>query len=90
MCCAALAKELNNKYYSLIYVRIDAAARGRNVWQAECLLNGKSWLVKGQTPRIQDQPFPGAVVNRCIWFCILLWTGLHCKPVVLQISLPAG
>lgn len=40
MCCAALAEELNNKYYSLIYVHIDAAARGRNVWQVQCLLSG--------------------------------------------------
>lgn len=40
MCCAALVKELNSKCYSLIYVHIDGAARGRNVWQAQCLLSG--------------------------------------------------
>lgn len=28
MRCAALAKELNNKHYSLIYVHIDAAPEG--------------------------------------------------------------
>lgn len=51
MCCAALAEELK---CSLIYVDIDAAARGRNVWQAQCLLSGNFQLTKGQTPKVQD------------------------------------
>lgn len=54
MCCAALAEELKNKNCSLIYVDIDAAARERNVWQAQCLLSGNFQLTKGQTPKVQD------------------------------------
>lgn len=47
MCHAALAKELNNKHYSLICVHVDAAGRGRKVWQAQ-YLRGKFYLRKGQ------------------------------------------
>lgn len=65
---AALAKELNNKCYSFIYIYIDAVARGRNVWQAPCLLSGSFYLRKGQTHEVQDWslPFPREAVNRCV------------------------
>lgn len=52
MHCAALAKELNNKCYFLIYIYIDAVARGRNAWQAPCLLSDSFYLRKGQTHEI--------------------------------------
>lgn len=30
------------------------------------------------------------MVNRCIKFCLVVWTCHQCKPVIVQISLPAG